>query len=227
MGRRYIHPVTGESLQYPDSREAAKKSRFKRYKDGSTCPVCNTQSTRYTATTLCHRCQFFKSTALHALVHADHLWNHNELTCHVEYKGKPYKFSDEVYMELLEMKWRMDDDKSLRAHSLPCKEAGHLHVTRSGRCIECHEKPSPRKEAIEKGEDWYTPNTPCLHCNTISLKRVNNGQCQGCTPSTIGESPRDAAKAKGKATYIGRACVKCSFDVRLTETGRCARCEHD
>ena len=39
---------------------------------------------------------------------------------------------------------------------------------------------SPRQEAIRLGLDWYLPSKPCGHCNTVSLKRVNNGECKGC-----------------------------------------------
>jgi len=270
MAKRYIHPLTGQSLEWPDSREAAKGAGFKRFRDGSTCSTCGHTSTRYVDTNYCFKCQFFKCIALHALKHADHLWDHNNLTCRVEYGAEPYKFSDEVYMELLEMKWRMDDDKSLIVHSTPCKESGHLNVTKNGKCVTCTDikmarknaktngdktykgKPcnvckgteritstslcnnchgskvrgvSARQQALKEGKEWYTPCQPCKRCNTLSLKRVNNGQCQGCQPvAKFSDDPRVQAKLNNKVNYIGEECTDCGTDIRVTSTGECMRC---
>jgi len=40
---------------------------------------------------------------------------------------------------------------------------------------------SPRKKAIGAGEIWFMPEKPCKHCGLIAIRRVNNGECRGCT----------------------------------------------
>lgn len=66
----------------------------------------------------------------------------------------------------------------------PCvKCKGVQRHTGSSLCVTCGQvakQLSPRASAIEAGRAWYMPDSPCAKCDTTSLKRVNNGQCQGC-----------------------------------------------
>lgn len=123
-------------------------------------------------------------------------------------------------------------DAQLYVEYFACKRSGHLGIkTLSGECYFCkkeRETPSPRKAAMNAGERWYTPATPCPRCEQRAPKRVDNGQCSGCTdrPTT---SPRQAAIAAGELRYTPLdPCRHCGTTAeRLVANGRCTGCATD
>lgn len=113
----------------------------------------------------------------------------------------------------------------------PCHQRYHLISTTHGKrgCITCKKHQSPRQLALRNGETWYTPDTPCLHCNTTSLKRVYDGRCQGCiqTKSTTPVNvPRIEARRVGHKYYTpSTPCSKCGLQARRdTHRNQCRSC---
>jgi len=122
-------------------------------------------------------------------------------------------------------------DAQLYIDYFACKRSGHLGiVTLSGECYFCkkeRETPSPRKAAITAGERWYTPLTPCSRCGATSPKRVDNGQCKGCTDNgRPAQSPRQAAVAAGERWYTPLTpCKHCgTVAERRVDNGQCKGC---
>lgn len=97
-------------------------------------------------------------------------------------------------------------------------------------------KRTARQKAIASGKEWYKPDVPCKHCGTRALKRVNNGECQGCVsrPEKLPESPdgtvmsREQAKEFGFSTYFtGNECVYGHKDKRYVSNRKCVTCHKE
>lgn len=157
----FTHP-DGTLNPYPHTRADALALSSTRYDDHEPCPRCITEhgtrtSIKYAQSGACVHCS-----RLDAL---------------------------ELYNDILKngmLPTSAQADSELWVTYLPCEKAGHLGVKMlNGRCWQCEQDrrnrpPSPRQAAKRAGETWYTPDTLCPHCGTKALKRVNNGECQGC-----------------------------------------------
>lgn len=126
----------------------------------------------------------------------------------------------------------------------PCKHCGEIAPKRvsNGSCRSCEEKrkksvkpkrKSPRQAAIEAGETWYTPTTPCKYCGEIAPKRVSNGSCRSCEEKrkkfagAKRQSPRQAAIAAGEAWYMPTTPCKMCGEIapKRVNNGSCRSCE--
>lgn len=85
---------------------------------------------------------------------------------------------------------------------------------------------SPRQLAIENGDKWYSPDTPCKKCNTLSDRSVNNGECKGCRPKQGDESPRQKAADEGEYYYLpNESCDNCNTrSLRRVKDNLCKGC---
>lgn len=129
----------------------------------------------------------------------------------------------------------------------PCTVCGAPGVrTLSGDCHYCQLRKnqiSPRQEALSKGEKWYTPLTPCPKCGEKAKKRVDNGQCSGCTGSSpdqretaesvmVREAPdliisREDARAQGLKVYrTGEPCRRGHTGFRYVSSTMCIDCKN-
>lgn len=103
-----------------------------------------------------------------------------------------------------------------------CTSCGHVPAT--GRNASTTD--SPRQAAIAAGEKWYMPTDPCPKCNTVTLKRVDNGICQGCRPRTDNdqrETPDSIMMRENPDMVISRADAE-SLDMKVYRTG--TTCKH-
>lgn len=119
-----------------------------------------------------------------------------------------------------------------------CEVCGALcKRTLNGRCFFCTGT-SPRQAAVSAGKIWYTPTEPCKKCGQIAEKRVNNGECKGCTSKLAPKlvpirrqwpdmiiSHKDAAAA-GMNTYrTGKPCARGHTGWRWVSTRGCLTCQ--
>lgn len=132
-----------------------------------------------------------------------------------------------------------------------CRDITLRHAT-NRECVSCGYVPStgrlssptdsPRQTAIANGEKWYMPIDPCPKCATVSLKRVDNGICQGCNPPAetdqretpdsimMRENPdmiisREDARAFDMKVYrTGNPCTHGHHAWRYVSTGNCIEC---
>lgn len=210
--------------EHPTSKQQALADKKPRYKTGEICPKCNVPMVQFTANDKCYNCSRIEALAFYR-AHSGS-----------EHCIRPYIQSDVMgdFIEYGDQFWEKLDS----AHALvtasseyditpyPCKK-GHVGFTRTGKCVECSEHRTPRQKALQSGEAWYTPLAPCPKCNTVSLKRVNNGECQGCVPEKPKElSAWGIAKEAGQKWYTPDTfCPKCGTKAaRYVANGRCSGC---
>jgi hypothetical protein len=130
----------------------------------------------------------------------------------------------------------------------PGAQCGHVGmVSFSGGCYICEQEKknvvSPRLVALDSGQDWYMPTTPCRNGH-LALRRVNNSECIQCTqeqkamrpPATdppIYKDPRYAdtiisllgAKAAGMKVFrTGEPCRAGHRGWRYVSTRNCITC---
>ena len=87
---------------------------------------------------------------------------------------------------------------------------------------------TPRQVAQAAKETWYTPDTPCNICDTVSQRRVNDGRCRGCYPTgeRLHSPERQAAVEAGERWYTpSKPHSKCGLIAdRYVANGRCKGC---
>lgn len=120
-----------------------------------------------------------------------------------------------------------------------CQGGPHLKspsISPNGsKCVLCDEakKNTPRKVAFREKKPWYMPLKPCQHCGGTHLKRVANGECQGCTEKAKVEgvagkqlTPRLLAKAAGAMKYMPDIeCPYChGIHMKRVDNGDCDGC---
>ena len=222
MARIFTHP-DGTLNPYPFSKEEARRRRSMRYDDHEPCVKCRDTyhtktSIKYVHSDRCIHCAF---------IEAGNFYN---LTI-----GKPCRIP--IMDEMVDALSLCHD--GTHAVMRPCAKAGHFGVqTPDGDCLFCEQDrrntpPSPRKIAQRKGDLWYTPDTPCIHCGQKALKRVNNGACQGCNPKREppAQLPADTILTRADAKLLalkmyrtGRPCHQGHTGFRYTSTGGCVAC---
>ena len=200
----YIDPDTKKAYSHPNTKDRAITLRDHLYSDaGGWCMYCDRDDPlRYVSDDQCYSC----------LIEG----------CTDPISGDVWEGVNGLYRELAGSEF-FTEPKG-------CKGGSHLVKFRKGtrRCVTCEElrAKAPRKLAIAAGEKWYMPDTPCNKCNTRSLKRVDNGQCQGCTPSEVTISPRQAALTAGETWYMpDNYCKRCNTQsLKRVNDGRCKGC---
>jgi hypothetical protein len=122
----------------------------------------------------------------------------------------------------------------------PCKQ-GHTGLrTIAGKCYFCQTE-SPRQSAMKSGKDWYDPIEHCSKCGKLAPRRVSNGQCSGCVPSTSTQQPtstqwiadhpdmildRALARTLGIKVYrTGKPCRHGKTGWKWVSTGNCVNCK--
>lgn len=165
MSKVFYH-TDGSPSMHPTSREDAKRLRRSRYDSGARCGICLGTPLRFTYNGECVHCQRLKAIDYYnRMVTTSSLLTDPQKAAA---KGDNYYLSPNM-----------------------CKVAGHTGIlTVSGHnCQACLDAktiksvgPSPRQEALDAGEKWYTPLDPCPKCHTTALRYVANGRCQGCKP---------------------------------------------
>mgnify|MGYP003644077005 CR=1 FL=1 len=112
----------------------------------------------------------------------------------------------------------------------PCLNGPHLLAAPldGGRCRTCAETRanSPRQKAINEGATKYMPDLPCPKCRTTTLKRVDNGQCDGCQ-QVAREDAKVARAAAAPVTMSARMSAKQAGEKWYTPEAACKFCgEH-
>lgn len=225
MSRYFKNPNGDDWQSFPYSEEDAKKYNIRRYKDGSTCPQCGTRSSKFVKTHHCHSCQFRKSRALYYMIHADHLWNHDELTCQTEALAEPHQFDIAEYCELIELRDRVLNDRRMEVRQTPCERAGHVGVISGGKCAECS-SPSSRQVASSKGQPVYE-GKECNVCGTTA-RHTHTSLCVQCGIKKERQlSERQLAIKKGEDWYMpDTRCKKCGERaLKRVNNGQCKGCK--
>lgn len=114
-----------------------------------------------------------------------------------------------------------------------CFNGPHLLASpiNGGKCFTCSDKKrnSPRQKAMAANELKYMPLEPCAKCQTMSLKRVDNGACDGCAAAAKASrtlSARMTAKLAGERWYIPEVpCPYClTVAKKRVDNGHCLGC---
>ena len=192
-----------------DKNDAVQRG-YKKY-EGFTCSICG-RNLYYTKSDQCVHCVVNDSSILHSLMNQPN--NMIEIIDGQYFYGfgaarKPFDIHKyEPWMEVVK-------DANLMVHGNPTKicDKGHLNIkTLSGKCYLCSIEVSPRQQAINNGDKWYMPETPCNKCGQKALRRVNDGACECVvnrkTDRTL--SPRQQAMAAGEKWYKpDTPCPRC------------------
>jgi hypothetical protein len=220
----------GSMTEHPPTKEQAIKDGKSKYWCGDKCDKCGSLHIRYTTTDNCHYCTLIKMQRI--------AWvkQYGKSTPYPDTLIKPYKGATKP----------MDDGAEILKYAAldgsvadkPCKH-GHIHIkNKAGKCIECTNMSSARQTAIDNGEKWYTPSTPCKKCYGYHPRRVDNGQCSGCKPSTMQPrqqtdhglpddtimSREDARLLRFKVYRTGKPCKHGHTGFRRVDNGGCVEC---
>ena len=239
MSRYFTHPISGKLSLRPWYKEQALEHNHPSYISEDRCqnPQCadgNNPFTgygRYVATDVCISCLVWDQLAINNYFQTKNLWNVDEWTVDPYRKGHTQP-NDELTVLIFEVEALMQESPgTLTVPLTPCKKGGHVRVMKGSKCLLCeHEKQSkkltPRQVALNNDAMWYIPETPCTTCNTISPKRVNNGECKGCVEMGKDVSPRQMAIRNGDTWYMPEIpCQKCNtLSMKRTHDGRCQGC---
>lgn len=261
---KQLYDENGAPIALPRNAEDAKRHRYAHYAGDEECPACVSRGfsgmlarKRYTATGGCVHCATVDAIELQSLAtYAAAIDGGRYVVLDGEDSGRAvppeYVSRMEEALDLVNGPFpttrqgavEMGVDYYIR--DVPCRTKGHLGVnTIKGECYYCERERtalSPRQEAIREGKKWYLPTEPCPKCNKVAEKRVDNGQCRGCTDNGADdgrETPdsvmmREApdlviscedAKAAGIRVYrTGLPCRKGHTGYRYVSTGNCIEC---
>lgn len=265
---RQLYDEAGRPIALPTNAEDAKRYRYPHYAGSEDCEVCTSRGysgmitrKRYTANGRCVHCATLDAIELQSL--ATYQANLDrapgggaEYLLAAQQTGEGRPVSDEYVARMEEAldivkgpfpttrQGAMEAGVGHYVREVPCRLKGHLGVTTlAGECYFCkreRETLSPRQEAIRAGAKWYLPSGPCPKCGQRAEKRVDNGQCRGCTPITDSDRGQDAAimencpdlvisradaRAQGLKVYrTGETCTHGHRAYRYVSTGGCIEC---
>ena len=241
----------GRPSRHPVTKDHAVDIGSPLYNDGERCTECNVATTKYTSNDECiHCCRKIALNFFNFHNQADFVWTDEETGEHFaepERNGKLMQIDESTWLRWTELSKLVDSDAMYTVSPEQCKQHGHIGMKRLGKCYECHlekNKPSPRQEAMAKGEKYFMPLKPCPRCNKIALKRINGSVCTGCietdvsvtdnreTPDTIMMrdnpdmviSKADAKAYDFKVYRTGEPCRKGHKGWRYVSTGNCISC---
>lgn len=253
-----IFDADGNPVALPTSIADAKTYRFNHYDCGVECPKCRAAGfvgmvarKRYVSNDACVHCANLAALDLYENSAYPDVRRHVISNAHIYGAGVSQSmkdvealFSGEVFPTSREAA-KASGEKYFVTDAA-CKTRGHLGVrTLGGKCYQCESKKnelSPRQEAIRDGKKWYLPNEPCPKCDKVAEKRVDNGQCRGCSDTGPGDGretsdsvmmrecpdliiTREDAKAAGLGVYrTGGKCRKGHDGFRYVSTGNCIDC---
>jgi len=246
MAGIFFHP-DGRATRHPTSLADAKRRKRNKYDDDQLCPNCRDCTIKYTKTQQCIHCARLSALAFYNTVAAGHDFPADYVMT------DEMRTAGEVLPDIPGERVPVSPHEALaRGYSYwvrpdACPTAGHIGMrTIDGDCWSCERerrKPSPRQKAIEAGERWYTPETPCKRCGTYAERRVDNGQCASCQPprgaqreqgslaaQVMEQAPQlimersDAIKAGMPVYRTGRPCRRGHVAFRYTSTGACIDC---
>jgi hypothetical protein len=209
----------------------------------------------------------FPPNAEAAILHGSPRYVSKLLPCKICATGEPIRYvkDDSCYgcavRELKETLFNLRNDPSGLDHKVPtspaeaieygvdywftgkaCPRGPHPEkkAVDSSKCVTCSGE-NPRQAAISRGDKTYTPLVACKRCLTKAEKRVDNGKCSGCMPTTkkthepsaelMSGCPdivltRAEAKNMGfKVFRTGVACLRGHKGFRYVSTGGCLECK--
>lgn len=172
MGKAYEHSNGSWGL-CPETRDQAIKLKVHKYGGVITCEDCGKKSSRYVTTNNCTMCQRIK------LELARHSYLYDEFVPYPENAPLPIRkvdWSKEV-QEIIKL---LTEGEVSFAQN-PCKKYGHVGLLNSSRnCHFCHDLPSPLKQAVKEGKEWYIPAKFCKGCGFMAERHVKTSECKGC-----------------------------------------------
>lgn len=253
----------GNPSELPVGLEDAKRHRTRNYFADTACPDCGT-SVRYTKSGACDRCARHAAGDLYALAidfmdfidipiefgggsstsyqSTNHLGPVGNRDISYEYKAELIEMRELIATPApISIGKAQEAGVELWIDSRPCVVAGHYGIRKlNGDCYFCEMKrniKSPRQIAIQSGQTWYTPNTPCKTCGTLAERNVHNGACRGCKEATkspaavMMEAQPDLILSKADASALGitvyRTGEPCNHGhkaYRYVSTGGCLKC---
>lgn len=136
----------------------------------------------------------------------------------------PTIISDNDWSAMSKLSEVCHTDKIYSVSPDPCKLYGHVGLRRSGKCYMCElekKKPSPRQAAKLSGEKWYTPIEPCIRCDKIAPKRVDNGTCSGCAPDELvdGRETADSIIMRQEPDMVIDCATASEMGMKVYRTG--------
>jgi hypothetical protein len=127
----------------------------------------------------------------------------------------------------------LKSDKRCILHYDPCKEHGHVRVSRdvNTQCIACDELLKPQEQAVIDGHAVYVSTSHCGGCGKLTLRDVDDRSCQSCgyTPRVKGKSDNDTEDNRATDDSVmmrdnpnmllSRADAE-QYDMRVYRTGK-------
>lgn len=241
----YYFP-NGRPCSHPTSYEKACSANSRVYDDGVKCEACGQVSTKYTKTQGCVRCAALRSINLYNMYKGVErlIWtDENNIHWGEPQGGLVQEIPQKEWEEMEHLVDLAKSDPDFKIGINPCKQKGHYDIKYLGKCYQCQQaklQPTPRQQAIAKGEQWYTPEQACPKCGERAQRNVNNGTCRGCVPERptresattvmMRTNPdmvisREDARSLDMTVYrTGEACSRGHEGWRYVSTGNCIDC---
>lgn len=235
-------------MQHPPRDEAIQLGR-KRYSTDDRCPHCFGNRIRYVDGDRCFGCEQTVSRLLHNITLTN--WE-----TFISIDGSFHNLYRDGFVDPLadHLAWRIgvlyrrwhDNPNNYKVTENQCPNGHPGLLLINGKCATCDDiaKASPRQQAINAGEKWYTPTKPCKECHQLAPRYVANGTCSGCNPEKSPDkdqrqtadsimmrdcpdmviSKADAKLAGFKVYRTGNACRRGHAGYRYVSSGHCTRC---
>ncbi len=224
----------GQPSKYPTTLDEAIEYKSKLYNDGEKCPSCN-YSIKYVKNSKCKYCCRKDAVTFYNFHNGyNPVWTDEDGTHYSqpEAKATPLIITPEQWDEMTELSNVINAESGHSVTPEPCAAAGHVGAKRYGKCLGCIKdkaKPTARQQAIMDGERWYTPDTICPRCDQIAQKRVDNGQCRGCTGNT-GDTDRretpDSAMMRNEPDMVISRQESIEYGFKVYRTGKPCKNNH-